>query len=139
MPRSGLAARNVAQVEALYAAYAQGDQEAVLRALAPDATWISVGPAVLPWAGEHRGPDGVRAYFATVARELQVTGYELERVIAEDDTVVVLANIRLACRATGCEEPYRKVDVLRLADGLIVEFREYYDTLGLARQRGAAA
>lgn len=136
MPRSELAASNASRLQAIYAAYANGDQDAVVNAVSRDAVWLSVGPSSLPWAGEYRGPDGVRAYFATVARELDVTAYELERVIAEDDTVVVLANIRLVCRGTGCEEPYRKVDVLRMQDGMIVEFREYYDTLGLARQRG---
>jgi len=135
MPRSAVAARNVARVEEIYAAYRGGDIDAVLNALTPDALWVSVADGTLPWAGTHRGPDGVRAYFATVAQALQVTGYELEQVIAEDDTVIVLADIRLACRATGCDRPFRKVDVLRLKDGMIAEFREYYDTLGVGRLR----
>lgn len=136
MPRSDIAARNAAQIEAMYTAYAGGDLDAVLGLLAPDVIWHSIAHETLPWAGERRGLDAVQAYFAAVMEAFQVTAYRLDRVLAEDDTVVVLASIRLMNRATGEERGYEKVDVLRLSDGRIVEFREYYDSLGVARLRG---
>lgn len=135
MAGSGLAARNAARVEALYAAYAGGDVAAVLAALDPDVAWHSIAHESLPWSGCHLGRDAVQGYFATLAREFEVTSYLVDRVIAQDDVVVVLASIRLVNRATRDERGFEKADVLRLRDGMIVEFHEYYDSLGVSRLR----
>ncbi len=137
MPRSGLPARNVARVEQIYADYKAGNLEVLLSALTPDAVWLSVGSTPFPWAGERIGRLAVEAYFKALSQEFAVTRYELERIIAEDDWVVILADIRLKFQESGVEHDLRKADFMRLRDGMIAEFREYYDTQGLAAQRTA--
>ena len=79
----------------------------------------------------------MEAYFNDVRQELAVTRYDLERIIAEDDWVVALANIRVKFHETGVELDLRKADFMRLRDGMIAEFREYYDTQRLEEQRTA--
>jgi ketosteroid isomerase-like protein len=108
-----------------------------MEALDQDVVWHSVGDAALPWAGLHRGRAGVEAYFARLDPEVRITGYELERIIAQGEWVVALARVRVRFLKDGSERSFDKADVFRLRDGRIAEFREFYDTALAAR--GCAA
>jgi uncharacterized protein len=127
-PPAALTLRTRAQQADLYAAYAGGNRAAVLDALADDVTWTSVAAPGIPWAGTHHGRAGVEAYFAAIDGAVRITGYAVERVIAEGEWVTVLARARALILATGAEIEIAKVDVIRLCDGRIQEFREHYDT-----------
>ncbi len=122
------AARNVAQVQGIYARYARGEREALYEALSPDAIWRSEGDGLLPWAGTHRGRAGVEAYFATLDAEASVIGYEVEQVIAQGEWVAILATATVRYHAGGQECRYAKADFVRLVEGQVVDFREFYDT-----------
>lgn len=126
------ATRNRAFVEDIYARYAAGDLDIVLGSLAEDAVWESECNC-LPWSGRFIGP-GARDYFVRLAAACEVRGYTVERVVADEDWVVVIATVRLHLRDSGREETFRKVDTLRVKGDRILEFREYYDT---ARARAA--
>jgi ketosteroid isomerase-like protein len=115
----------------IYAEYMRGNRAFALDALADDVTWISVAGADLPWGGTWRGRAGVEAYFASLDRLVAITGYEVERMIAQGDWVVVLARGTGRFHPTGEVITLSKADVLRLQDGRIVEFREYYDSAAL--------
>nr|WP_246513828.1 nuclear transport factor 2 family protein [Neoroseomonas soli] len=128
-----MTAANRNRVLALYGAYARGDLPHVLAALTDDVRWQSEGSADIPWAGLHLGAEGVRHYFAVLARECEVLSYQLDHVIADGEWVVALASIRLRYSARGTEHGYAKADALRLRNGLLCEFREYYDTSRVLR------
>jgi uncharacterized protein len=141
-PPAALTLRTRAQQADLYAAYAGGNRAAVLDALADDVTWTSVAAPGIPWAGTHHGRAGVEAYFAGIDGAVRITGYAVERVIAEGEWVTVLARARAQVLATGAEIEIAKVDVLHLADGRIRSFAEHYDTaavLDALRAPAAAA
>ncbi|NMJ39662.1 nuclear transport factor 2 family protein [Roseomonas sp. JC162] len=126
-------ARNRARVEAIYAAYLAGDLPAVLDAMAPEIRWVS-GEATsgAPWSGERLGRAGVEAYFAALAAACRIVDYRVGRIIADGDWVAVTATVRARFHQTGEEQQLDKVDVLRLRDGQVVEFREFYDTTAIA-------
>ncbi|WP_376096678.1 nuclear transport factor 2 family protein [Roseomonas sp. CCTCC AB2023176] len=128
MSDAEITARNVARVQDIYARYAAGDRGAVFEALAPGVRWSSLGDGALPWAGLHEGPAGVERYFAAVDAEVVVTGYEVEQVVAQGEWIAVLARLTFRSRATGTEHASPKADFLRIVDGRISEFREFYDT-----------
>ncbi|MFC7475425.1 nuclear transport factor 2 family protein [Dankookia sp. GCM10030260] len=127
-PAAALTRRSRARQADLYAQYAGGNRAAVLDALADDVLWTSVAAPGIPWAGTHRGRAGVEAYFAAIDGAARITGYAVERVIADGEWVTVLARARALILTTGAEIEIAKADVIRLCDGRIQEFREHYDT-----------
>ena len=129
------AKRNRAFVEGLYARYVAGDLDAVLGSLAEDAVWESEGSA-LPWSGRHIG-QGARDYFAALAAACELRGFTVERVLADEEWVVVLCTVQLYLRAAGREATFRKVDTLRIEGDRILAFREYYDSGRLREALGA--
>ncbi len=69
----------------------------------------------------------------------RVVGYEVGRIIAQGDWVVALATAHVQSLATGETHPYSKVDVFRLEDGRIAEFRESFGTAAAAARFCGAA
>ena len=66
-------------------------------------------------------------YFARLDAVLRITGYAVERVIPEGEWVTIMARGRARFLATGAELELPKVDIMRIRDGRILEFREYYN------------
>ncbi|GAA0586699.1 hypothetical protein GCM10009416_26520 [Craurococcus roseus] len=114
----------------LYAEYGRGNRAAVFEALAEDVDWRSVGPAQVPWSGSYAGPDGVRSYFERLDSAVQVLRYEVERTVAQGEWVTALVRVRVRFPATGVERDFAAANVMRLRDGRILEFREFFDTAG---------
>jgi ketosteroid isomerase-like protein len=128
MSDSNLTARNVARVQDVYGRYAQGDRDAIFEALAPEVTWTSIGEGLVPWAGVRRGPAGVKQYFSDLDAEAEIIGYDVEQVIAQGEWIAILAYATVRYRRNGQEHRYAKADFIRMADGKVVDFREFYDT-----------
>lgn len=127
-----LTTRNRTRVEALYTAYLAGDLPFVLAAMAEDVRWISGEEAGAPWCGARVGRDGVAAYFEALAAECQILDYRIGQVIVDGDWAAITATVRARFHRSGMEQELAKVDVLRLRDGQVAEFREYYDTSAIA-------
>jgi ketosteroid isomerase-like protein len=124
----------------IYTEYARGNRAAVLEALAEDVAWHSVDCAAIPWGGSYRGREGVETFFARLDSGAEIIGYEVERVIAQGEWVTVLARVRARFPATGAEAEFASADILRIRDGRILEFREFYDTAAvLAALQGPRA
>ncbi|WP_338665516.1 nuclear transport factor 2 family protein [Pararoseomonas sp. SCSIO 73927] len=121
-------ARNVAMVQGVYERFARGDRQALYDALSPEVHWTSAGDETVPWAGTRHGHDGVRDYFARLDRESEAVGYEVEQVIAQGEWIAILARVRRRAHATGTIGDYAKADFMRIVDGRVVDFREFYDT-----------
>lgn len=121
------AADNKRIVTAIYDAMAEGDGRPFNAAMAEDFSWILEGTGA--WSRTWRGREKVRrellkplfAQFATPYR------CRAERIVAEDDTVVVLARGEVT---TVAGKPYNNsyCFVIRMRDGQMVELREYLDT-----------
>lgn len=130
------------RAEEIYAEYGRGNRAYALEALHPEIVWISQAGADLPWGGTYRGRAGVEAYYARIDALVQITSYRIERLIAEGEWVMALAHATGRFHATGEEVALSKADALRIVDGRVVEFREYYDATPLhgcvARCRGAS-
>lgn len=124
---AALTAETRRRVEAIYAEYGRGNRAYALEALAEDIVWTSHGSAELPWAGTWRGRAGVDAYYAKLDSLVQLTGYEIERIIVEGEFAVALARGTGRFHATGEVITVAKTDMLRVVGGRVVEFREYFD------------
>lgn len=121
------------RVRRLYDAYLAGDMAEVMGALTEDVRWTSGEAAsAAPWCGERIGRDGVQAYFTALAAECRILDYRITRIIADGEWAAVTATVRARFHRSGQEQEIDKVDVLRLRDGMVAEFREFYDTSVIA-------
>jgi uncharacterized protein len=120
-------AANKDRVGAIFAALAEGDGRPFNDALAENVVWTVMGSG--SWARAYRGKAAVRDELQRPLFANFATAYRCrpERIIAEDDAVVVLAKGEVM---TTAGQPYCNdyCFVIRMADGAITEIREYMDT-----------
>ena len=121
-------------VREAYEHYRHGRLEDVLASFDENIAWRSIGPTKrIPWAGDYQGRDAVRQWFATLSEKVAIERFDVQRLIAQDDWVVVLSEV--VARVHGVDLPVRfdKCDVLRVSDGKVVEFLEFYDTAAVQK------
>jgi ketosteroid isomerase-like protein len=109
----------VTTVKAVYAAFERGDIEAALAYVAPECELRPEGTSAATGRAVYRGHDGVREYFADVAR-VWSGGLQLEPV----DYRAVAGSVVVFGRVTGAGElgeiDREVVWVWKLRDGLLV-------------------
>src|SRR3954462_15196966 len=128
MPAAGNAMDNEtrATVTALYKAYAEGNSEGVAALLHDDIDWIIHGPArIFPFEGPRRGKAAVLEALEKIAEQFELKSYVPELVIVEGDRAAVLSNTSFVQRATARTLSIRLVNFLRVANGQVIEFREF--------------
>src|SRR4051794_31055165 len=113
-------------VQQAYEAFGRGDILAVLSALTDDVEWTLQGPPAIPWAGTHRGREGVEEFFSLLGEGLEFELFEPLEFVAQGDTVVVLGHERSVVKPTGrrFEQEWAHVYTLRdgkIATGLFIE------------------
>jgi ketosteroid isomerase-like protein len=125
-------------IEAVYAAFAERDVEAVLAYLHPEVEFVAVTGDVAGRGGPYRGHDGVRQYFRDVAElwdELRIVPSDFRH---SGDTTLVTGRVsarspaRIVAGSTGW--------IWRLAQGLVVYARVYpsaADAMAAFEGRGA--
>lgn len=101
------------------AAFAAGDIEAMLAAMADDAAWHA--PGTNRFSGRFEGKAAIADRFRRLAEAGVTTSFDIHDVIANDDHVVMLVNATIAA-ADGRRYEGPQVQVLHVRDGLAVEF-----------------
>ncbi len=116
---------NLTIIREAYAAYTHGDVTAVFALMHPDIE-IRQTP-LLPWGGRHRGHEGARAFFATLAQHTEGRPEPTDFIEAGDD-VIAIGRLRGRARATG--KPYDLAIVHRwtLREGKVTAFEAFIDT-----------
>lgn len=114
---------------AWYGAIRSGDAAALAAIVTDDVEVFWNGdPAVIPWAGAHRGAPAVMAFFATVAKHLEVLSVETLDRIDADGAVIILGRGHWRARATGRDIHARMANVFRFRDGRVAAYHVYNDT-----------
>ncbi len=130
---------NVATVRRLYEAFAAGDVDAIITLMSPDIEWVEAENFPYADNNPYRGPEAVlTGVFGRLGTEWQGFGAHPEEYIDGGDTVVVLGRYSGTCAATGKAMAPQMAHVLRVVDGRITSFRQYVDTLAVARATGDA-
>src|SRR5215470_10331874 len=121
---------NLALMRQIYAAYDQRDAGPMVAALAEDCRYESMEPTkLLRFGSLYLGKAGFLQALADIAADWELVYYRPTRMVADGDSVLVLADVAFRHRATGALVEIDKVDTWQLRDGLIIRFKEYYDTL----------
>lgn len=122
----------VQTIAAHYAASARGDLAGMLADLAADVAWTEM--AGFPCAGTWVGPAQVqRQVFEVLGRDWEGYRFSLEQLIDGGAQVVGIGHYSGRCRATGKALQARVAHVWRVANGKVVAFEQFTDTLLVAR------
>jgi ketosteroid isomerase-like protein len=120
-------ADNIRLVEQMYRLIAQSDFEALGETLADDVIFEVVGSLGNPLVGYAKG----RAQVAEAARKnfqlLEDQKPEIQTVVAQGDTVVVMARERGRFAATGKEYDFYWVQFFTFKEGKVIRVRELAD------------
>ena len=117
----------------VYVVYRSGT--APVASFAETVVWTSVGaPNRIEIAGEWRGLEGVREYFAALADNWTVSDLTVEEIVAQEDRrFAVRLRVDATSNATGKAVHFEKVDLVTMEGGKVTNYAEIYDTAPLIR------
>ena len=100
-----------------------------------DIDWIIHGPIeVFPFAGLRRGRPAVLQALALMGLSYSLHDYEPDFTIVEDDRAAIMADVSLTQLATGRLLRFRAANLIRVAGGKVIEFREFADSFDQTEQ-----
>ena len=120
------AAENKQAVAAAYEAFGRGDIAAVIAMNAPDAVWVNYSTEASPFSGEHKGLDGIGAFFGLIDGNIEILQFDLAPIAAEGDTVLAGGQQAYKVKRTGktCSGPVLHVFTFG-SDGKVTRFEEW--------------
>jgi ketosteroid isomerase-like protein len=120
------AAENKAAVVAAYEAFGKGDIASVIAMNAPDAVWVNNSTSASPFNGEHKGLDGIGAFFGLVNDAIDITQFELAPIAAEGDIVVAMGEQTYMVKRSGKVVSGSVIHVFTFGpDGKVVRWEEW--------------
>lgn len=111
-------------VQMCYEAFSRDDMATVFEALSDDVVWTNHSPPACPYSGVYYGKGGVEDFFSDLSA-IELERFDVRRILAEDDTVVVILDDRYTMKSTGKSSEGPLVHVLTLTDGKIASFDEF--------------
>ncbi len=122
-------------LNALYAAYAQGDFDRMASLMDDSVEWMIYAPVtIFPFAGPRRGRAAAVQTMREISEAFVIESYERKLVTVEGDRVAVVADVRMRQRATQRILRFRVANFMRFKDGRLAEFREFSNSFDLAEQ-----
>ncbi len=113
---------NSAIIRKAYEDFARGNTADVFAAFDADIRWHVPGHS--PLSGDYVGHDQIGAFFQrTMELSQGEFSIDVQKVLSDDDVVVVLATVN--ARRNGVAESFPEVHVWRIRNGKATEFREY--------------
>jgi uncharacterized protein len=133
--------QNAALVQSLYDAFASGDIAYITSRLAPDVDWIVEGPAVIPYAGKHKGPEQVRqSFFGPLATGETNRKLTMQPLLAQGDQVASIGHYTATVIATGKTYGTAVAHFFTVRDGKVTRLHEVLDSADIAdAYRGTAS
>ena len=102
--------------------------------LADDAEWWVMGdPAVLPFAGSYRGPDGFAEWRRRLAIAVTYSRFKVIEYIADGEQVVEIIDAAGTANANGRAYESRVVRIFTVRGGKIARVQSFFDTAEYAR------
>lgn len=123
---------NLRIVQNVYAGFAAGDMEAVLKDMGDGIVWTHPGnPDQIPFAGIFEGKAGVSRFFEIVFENIDVMEQNIKSYIDGGDSVIVTGYEHMRVKSTGREYKSNWIHMYTLHGGKIVAFEEFIDTAEL--------
>lgn len=102
--------------------------------LADDAEWWVMGdPAILPFAGTYRGPDGFAEWLRRLRAAVTYSRFRVVEYLADGDRVVEI--IEAAGTANSSGRPYESpvIRIFTVRGGKIARAQSFFDTAAYAK------
>lgn len=124
---------NIEIIAQLYADFGQGNIPAILEQLSDGITWELPASANVPFAGIFEGKAGVVEFFQQVGASNDFHEFNIEKLLADADTVVALGNLKATARTTGKISANKWAHRWDFKDGKVVRHYEYVDSGEIAK------
>jgi ketosteroid isomerase-like protein len=129
-----MAKDNVDVVQHSWDAFARGDIDGAVEAIAPTAE--TRVPESVPWGGTYIGPDGFREFLDKLDQAFDAFRATPDKVLGADDNhVIVIAKTKGKVKGGGTVEG-SNVWVYQLRDGLIADAESWGDTAQVLQALG---
>jgi uncharacterized protein len=116
---------DIRTVRGSYEALNDGDVEAALEALDPNAVWRD--SPELPGGGEFRGREELSRFLRDFLAEWRDFNQRIDDAIREGDRVAIVIHLRATGRASGIEVDTRYAHLWTMRDGIGVRVDAYRD------------
>lgn len=129
---------NLATLKSLYKRWSEtkgGNFEEIVALLADEAVWRSIANGLhgLSFAREPLTKATVRTYFENLFKDWELVFFDVERMVVQANTVVVISEASFRHRRTGKSFMSPKVDIWDFKRGKVVAYCEYFDTASAIR------
>ena len=115
----------LALAQAAYQGFAEGNMEPLFSILAEDVKWINhSSSSYSPFAGVHRGLEGVKAYFSHMP-EIDQEKFEIKAMAEQNGYVMVTIERRAIYKAVGKVHEGQIVHVMRFDDDKLQQMDIY--------------
>ena len=122
-------------VEAFYRASAVRDIPRIIAMMDDDVDWLVQGPVeIFSFLGQRRGRDAVLAGYREIAQQLDVTGYQVEKLLVDGDCAAALIRLTSIVRATAKVMSIRTSHFSRFRGGKLIEMRAVLDSFDMVEQ-----
>jgi ketosteroid isomerase-like protein len=129
----------IATVQAIYAAFARRDVQAILAVLSPDVEWGEPANPFNPAAGTRHGHQGFLKWLRIGQQSEEILALEPRQFLTDADSVAVVGHSRCRAKPTGKTYETEFVHLVTFKDGRIIRFREFFDTFAAAEAFKPAA
>lgn len=122
------------QVQKMYDAYKSGDIPMIVSSVSKDVIWEVMGQPDVPFAGIYHGPNDVREFFGKLNDHVESKEFVVEHILENENIVIATGHMHAKGRHTGKNFSTTWAMTWEFNDdGLIVHFRDCFDTLSFAR------
>lgn len=130
-------ARTIAALRDLYEAYGRKDPSVFFGMLSRDVRFRIAAPRPhFRFAGPARGKAAVQRAIAQIAEDYEWQQFANRTVIGDGDRFFAVSGGRIKHRASGAVMTLELIDVIRVRNGKIVEFTEYFDSARVLALQG---
>jgi ketosteroid isomerase-like protein len=114
-------------LDRLYVARTEGRLDPLCALFATDAAFRIVGSSDgKPIAIAARGSAEIRAWLSVMLKTFKLSHYQLLSMLIEGDRASVHWRVDIHSKITGVVVPTELVDLVQVADGRIVDYREFF-------------
>lgn len=131
--------RNIELIRSLYNNFATGNVPAVLAAMSPDIIWNEAENFPYADGNPYIGPKAVlNGVFARCGGEWDGFAVKVDEVLDAGDTIIATGRYLGTFKATGRAQNTQMAHIWHIANGKVVRFQQYADTLQVARVIGSS-
>ncbi|MFN8345617.1 MAG: nuclear transport factor 2 family protein [Spirosomataceae bacterium] len=125
---------NIETIAQLYADFGQGNIPAILEQLSDDVKWeFPASVNNVPFSGIFEGKAGVIDFFQNVGATNDFHEFNVEKLLADNDTVVALGNLKATAKTTGKISANSWAHRWDFKDGKVVSHYEYVDSAEITK------